>query len=127
MAKMKTPKPKEVQVPVFTWGFKSSKTPLMGGVTFDYVAQLNQDGTVSCNCPGWRFVKKGQPRRCRHTDAVQGEVPELMKAWRDGKTFELKEFNAPQANEASVPATVTSTKKTKQQQGTLKFNRVVEI
>ncbi len=125
MPKLKTPKKPEDKTPVFTWGFKSSKTPLMGGVTFDYVAQLNQDGTVSCNCPGWRFVKKGQPRRCRHSDAVQGEVPEIMNAWRDGETFELKEFSAPQAVQTSVSATVTSTKKKPQE--TLKFNRVVEI
>jgi hypothetical protein len=125
MPKLKTPKKPEERIPVFTWGFKSSKAPLVGGVTFDYVAQLNQDGTVSCNCPGWRFVKKGQPRRCRHTDAVQNEVPEIMSAWRDGKTFEMKEYSAPQIA-ATVTADVTTTKKPKQQ-GTLKFNRVVEI
>jgi hypothetical protein len=125
MPKLKTPKKPEDKTPVFTWGFKSSKAPLVGGVTFDYVAQLNQDGTVSCNCPGWRFVKKGQQRRCRHTDAVQGEAPAIMEAWRDGKTFELKEFSAPQA-QATVPSDVTSTKKAKPKQGTLKFNRVVE-
>ena len=125
MPKMKTQKP-EAKVPLFTLGFKSSKAPLMGGVTFDYVAQLNQDGTVSCNCPGWRFVKKGQPRRCRHTDAVQGEVPELMQAWRDGKTFELQEFSAPQS-QVAVPTDTTSTKKAKPTHTKIRFNRVVEL
>ena len=130
MPKMKVKKKAEEKVPLFTWGFKSSKSPVMGGVMFDYVAQLNQDGTVSCNCPGWRFVKKGQPRRCRHTDAVQGEVPELMQAWRDGKTFELQEFNAPSspAPKADVPAGTTSTTKQKAPTNTkIRFNRVVEL
>lgn len=128
MPKLKTPKKVEDRTPVFTWGFKSSKAPLVGGVTFDYVAQLNQDGTVSCNCPGWRFVKKGQPRRCKHTDAVQGEVPSIMDSWRDGKTFEIQEFNAPQSFQQPVPADTTSTKKLKPRNDSkIRFNRVVEL
>lgn len=128
MPKLKTPKKPEDRTPVFTWGFKSSKAPLVGGVTFDYVAQLNQDGTLSCNCPGWRFVKKGQPRRCKHTDAVQNEVPTIMSSWRDGKTFEIQEFSAPQTQHAAVPAETTTTKKvTKPVETKIRFNRVVEL
>jgi hypothetical protein len=127
MARIKAPKKAEDKTPVFTWGFKSSKTPLAGGVMFDYVAQLNQDGTVSCNCPGWRFVKKGQSRRCKHTDTVQGDVPEILKSWRNGETFEVKEFNL----QPSVPASAASTTspgkvKVKQSDTKIKFNRVVE-
>jgi hypothetical protein len=126
MANLKTPKKVEDRTPVFTWAFRSSKQPLLGGSTFDYVAQLNQDGTVSCNCPGWRFVKKGQPRRCKHTDAIQNEVPELMSSWRDGKTFTVQEFSAPQQHHASVPAGTTSTK-TLPQTSKIKFNRLIEL
>lgn len=126
--KKKTP---DAKIPVFTWGFKSSSTPLVGGMTFDYVAQLNQDGTVSCNCPGWRFVKKGQPRRCKHTDAVKGEVPDIMKSWRDGETFTVQEYTAPQSKSPSVsslPADTTSVKKLKTpSNSTIRFNRVIEI
>lgn len=129
MPKLKTPKKPEDRTPVFTWGFKSSTAPLVGGVTFDYVAQLNQDGTVSCNCPGWRFVKKGQPRRCKHTDAVKGEVPSIMESWRDGKTFEIQEFSVatPKSNSVSVPADTTSVKKKPATNSKIRFNRVIEI
>ena len=126
-SRVKAPKKTEDRIPVFTWGFKSSTAPLMGGVTFDYVSQLNQDGTVSCNCPGWRFVKKGQPRRCKHTDAVKGEIPELMKQWRAGETFEVQEFSAPQAHQKNIPADTTSLKKVRPTTSTIKFNRVVEL
>lgn len=27
---------------------------------------------VSCNCPGWTMKKKGQSRRCKHTDSMIG-------------------------------------------------------
>lgn len=133
MAKTKAVKKKAPadKTPVFTWGFKSSSTPLVGGMTFDYVAQLNQDGTVSCNCPGWRFVKKGQPRRCKHTDAVKGEVPDIMKSWRDGEKFEVQEYTAPQSKApsvSSIPADTTSLKKLKPpSNSTIRFNRVIEI
>lgn len=133
MAKSKVIKKKspDEKIPVFTWGFKSSTAPLVGGVTFDYVAQLNQDGTVSCNCPGWRFVKKGQPRRCKHTDAVKGEVPDIMQSWRSGEKFEVQEYTAPQSKSPSVsslPADTTSVKKLKApSNSTIRFNRVIEI
>ena len=128
MSKVKAPKKAEDTTPVFTWAFKSSKAPLLGGSTFDYVAQLNQDGTVSCNCPGWRFVKKGQPRRCRHTDAVKGEAPELMASWRDGKTFETVEFTAPAVHSApALPSDTTSTKKVPKQVTKIKYNRLIEL
>ena len=50
---------------VFTWAFPSS-----GGATV-YETLLREDGTLSCNCPGWVFNPK---RTCTHTRqvAVQG-------------------------------------------------------
>lgn len=132
MPKLNTPKSPHDLAPVFTWGFKSSRAPLLGGVIFDYATRLNQDGTLSCTCQGWCIAKKdkktglARPRRCKHTDSVLGEVAELMQAWRDGKTFTVQEFptSAPQA---TVSADTTSTKKLKPKSTpTLKFNRVVE-
>jgi len=38
-----------------------------------YVAQINDNGIVSCNCTGWAMwakKKKGLPRSCKHTDLV---------------------------------------------------------
>ena len=128
MSKVKAPKKTEDKTPVFTWGFKSSKTPLAGGVMFDYVAQLNQDGTVSCNCPGWRFVKKGQARRCKHTDAISSEVPDILRSWRSGGTFEVKEFSLTTSSSSKSPATSDRQVAGKPPStSTIKFNRLIEI
>jgi len=119
--------------PVFTWAFKSSKAPLVGGALFDYITRLNQDGALSCDCQGWRILKKDKqtglpkPRRCKHTDAVLNEVPEIMQAWRDGKTFATQEFTVPSAPVA-LPADTTTTKKPKPKQefSKIRITRFVE-
>ena len=127
MPKLKTPKKPEDRTPVFTWLFQSSKAPLVGGSVFSYVAQLNQDETVSCNCPGWRFVKKGQPRRCKHTDAIKGEVPTILKSWREGEKFEVQEFSPHVQQSAAIPADTTSTKNVPKKDTKIKFNRRLEF
>jgi hypothetical protein len=47
------------------------------GVTI-YTAILWADGTTSCNCPAWRFEKKGV-RKCKHSEragALTADVDE---------------------------------------------------
>jgi len=46
-----------------TWRFKSKSTP--GKY---YTVRLNQDDSLSCQCPGWIFSK--YPKGCRHTREV---------------------------------------------------------
>jgi len=43
--------------------FKSSRP----GSAALYTAVVYDDGTASCDCPGWRFQRSGQPRGCKHT------------------------------------------------------------
>ena len=32
-----------------------------------YTVLTHDDGTTSCNCPGWTFKRQGQERNCKHT------------------------------------------------------------
>jgi hypothetical protein len=43
-----------------------------------YETLLYADGRLSCDCPAWIFVKKGRPRGCRHTRAVESQVAGLL-------------------------------------------------
>ena len=43
-----------------------------------YETILKADGGLSCNCPAWVYVRKGRPRGCRHTRAVEGQVPDVL-------------------------------------------------
>lgn len=87
-------KPKEEQQgsdifrnPIFTWQFSSSKP--QGGIVTKYRTQLNQNGTLSCDCAGWIIKRYGRPRWCKHCETVQPEVPQIMKDFRDGKELPL--------------------------------------
>ena len=66
------------------WAFPSSS----GSTTYETV--LEEDGTLSCNCPGFIFKKKGQARGCKHTRQIEPYTarllaktltPELVGAW----------------------------------------------
>lgn len=94
MAKSLKPPKKE---PVFTWAFKSSQP--RGGTIISYIAQLNQDGTLSCNCPGWIFAKKNQERACKHTKLIEEEAPGIYKKWKKGEELPIYEEAMP-----SIPA-----------------------
>lgn len=52
--------------PIYTWAMQSSK-PRNGGEYIQYEVRLNDDGSVSCNCPGWIFKKNTATRGCKHT------------------------------------------------------------
>ena len=45
-------------------------TPSRHGAAI-YQTLLDVDGRLSCNCPAWVYVRKGRPRTCRHTRAVE--------------------------------------------------------
>lgn len=66
------------------WAFPSSS----GSTTYETV--LEEDSTLSCNCPGFIFKKKGQARGCKHTRQIEPYTarllartltPELVGAW----------------------------------------------
>lgn len=44
-----------------------SSKPRNGGEYIQYEVRLNDDGSVTCNCPGWIFKKKTETRGCKHT------------------------------------------------------------
>ncbi len=44
-----------------------------------YEVILRKDGTISCDCPGWVFCRKGQPRSCKHTKSVQSEAIRILR------------------------------------------------
>lgn len=39
-----------------------------------YETIIYGDGSTSCNCPGWIYVKAGRERGCRHTKAAQAAI-----------------------------------------------------
>lgn len=125
MPKIKTTRSVEDSTPVMTWCRKSSKAPLVGGATFDYVVQLNQNGTVSCNCPGWRFVKKGQPRGCKHTNSVGEEATRIYTLWKAGDTAALEAYATPQVPEVASPGVPAGT--TKKSNSKIGYVRYLEI
>jgi hypothetical protein len=43
-----------------------------------YETLLYADGHLSCNCPAWVYARKGRPRGCRHTRAVESQVADLL-------------------------------------------------
>jgi hypothetical protein len=85
MAKAKT-KSKKAE-PVYSWPFQSSQP--RGGTVINYIAQLNEDGSLSCNCPGWIFAKKNQERACKHTRLIVDEAPDIFKKWKNGEELPL--------------------------------------
>ncbi len=50
---------------VAAWAFPSSS----GSTTYE--TTLDNEGTLSCNCPGFIFKKKGQERGCKHTRQIE--------------------------------------------------------
>jgi hypothetical protein len=43
-----------------------------------YETLLYADGQLSCDCPAWIYATKGRPRSCRHTRAVESQVPDVL-------------------------------------------------
>ena len=52
-------------------------TPSTHGAAI-YETVLYRDGSLSCNCPGWVYPRKGRPRACRHTRDVAPLAAEIM-------------------------------------------------
>ena len=74
--------------PVVVWPFESSSMQVNGEPIL-YKAQLNKDGTLSCNCMGWTMgsAKSSGGRRCKHTDNIEVEAQTIYKKWKKGESL----------------------------------------
>ncbi len=62
------------------WSFASSG----GSTTYEVLRQ--PDGSLTCNCPGWTFKRKGDVRGCKHTKAVEaGSALRSTPLWSEEK------------------------------------------
>jgi hypothetical protein len=52
-------------------------TPSRHGAAI-YETLLHADGQLSCDCPAWIFVRRGRPRACRHTHALEPQVADIL-------------------------------------------------
>ena len=43
-----------------------------------YETVVYRDGSTSCNCPGWVFKRRDQPRECKHTRALAPHIADLV-------------------------------------------------
>lgn len=50
-----------------------------------YETILHTNGDVTCNCPGWIYARKGQPRTCKHTQRIEDEAGRLFRAYQNGE------------------------------------------
>jgi hypothetical protein len=103
--------------PVFSWAFTSSKA--RGGQIINYETRLKEDGTLSCNCPGWIFAKKNQTRGCKHTKQIEGEVSDILKKFKAGESLPVLEAVG-QAQTGAVGAAVAPTSK-------IRHGRLIEL
>lgn len=87
--------------PIFVWGMQSSK-PRNGGHFITYEVRLNDDASVSCNCPGWIFKKKTDDRGCKHTrhPEVVANAQDFFERHQRGE--QLPTIDPPAGQAASV-------------------------
>jgi hypothetical protein len=118
MPKRKVEIEHDIKEPIYTWAFQSSRP--IGGQVVNYETRLNHDGTLSCNCLGWRFVKDGKPRSCKHTKRVDTEAKQVMKMYKAGETLPVLE---PLGEASTGPTLSTLTPSTTK----IRHGRLIEI
>lgn len=90
--------PLEKKPPLYIWVVRSSKA--YGGQHVQYEVQLNTDGSVSCGCAGWKFKKKDEERRCKHTDLIKEEAKDFFKRHKRGEQLPTTDPTDEQLNSA---------------------------
>lgn len=65
-----------------SFSFPSSSSPKI------YTTLINDNGLLSCDCPGWTVKKEGKVRECKHTKKV-AQDQKLVLIERDGQQFIL--------------------------------------
>jgi hypothetical protein len=108
---------------IIRWEFESSSM-VSNGTPVKYITQLNEDGTLSCQCSGWTrgSAKNPSGRFCKHTRAIdeQFNVKELHKKWKKGEPLG-DDFVA--ADEQTESITLSDAPK----QIVFKSTRIVEV
>jgi len=114
---------------IIRWEFESSSM-VANGTPVKYVTQLNEDGTLSCQCRGWTqgSVKAQGGRFCKHTKAIEAQfnVKLLFKKWKKGEP--LGDDFAPAEEMTETPAVTVKASSTEAPHTmTFKSKRIVEI
>lgn len=103
----KKPAPKAEAV--FGWVFESSTE--VQGTKAKYSTVLRTDQSITCNCPGWIFKKKGETvRACKHTRNVEEEAKGIFKKWKKGEPLPTIEDTIKLDNVPGVTRKGTATK-----------------
>lgn len=111
------PKPKQKADMIFQWPFTSGQE--VAGMKAQYITYLRADQSVTCNCPGWIFKKKGATERsCKHTRSVEAEAKVIFKKWKSGEA--LPQISNPAYQDSGIPGTVKS-------EMSLKYERKMDI
>lgn len=111
--------------PVYIWAMQSS-VPRNGGEYIQYEVRLNEDGTTSCNCPGWVFKKKTEVRGCKHTRHVEDEAKVFHARHKRGEQLPT---TAPTAEQLMRAANTKAGKKAAEagESTTIKFGRFIDL
>jgi hypothetical protein len=97
---------------IVSWSFPSSSMAVNGEAIL-YKTQLNEDGTMSCNCMGWTrgSAKSAEGRFCKHTRAIEDQysVKLIHTKWKQGAPLgdEFVEVKAGITKAGEVPNTPT--------------------
>jgi hypothetical protein len=116
---------------VVIWPFESSSFQANSEPVL-YKTQLNEDGTVSCNCFGWTIgsAKNSAGRFCKHTKAIQVEAEMIYKKWKKGLPLGSDFDIVPAAVANATSKTLYSALKEKVAPGQeimFKAKRIVEV
>jgi hypothetical protein len=71
------------------------------GVT-TYEVLVRTDGSMSCDCPGWVYCRRGQPRSCKHVRLHEAEAKILVGQYEKGGVKALSATAAALAKAAVV-------------------------
>ena len=117
--------------PIAIWPFESSSMQVNNEPVL-YKAQLNEDGTISCNCPGWCMgsAKSKSGRTCKHTKLIKVEAEVIYKKWKKGEPLGEDFEVVPAAAAEAGPKALFKALKEKVVPGSdtvFKAKRIVEI
>lgn len=111
---------------IIKWEFESSSM-VSNGTPVKYIAQLNEDGTMSCQCRGWTqgSAKSAEGRFCKHTKALeeQFDVKDLFKKWKKGEPLG-DDFDVAPSTDSVTPL---SKKEKSTGETVFKAKRIVEL
>lgn len=99
---------------IYGWPVTSSQE--REGRVAKYTVWLYDDGSLSCDCPGWIFHRKKNDGMCKHTRSVKDEAKDLLARHKRGE--ELPSEVNWDTTVQRAPTTATSS---------IKFGRFIEV